>query len=299
VETLLPYGNSVRPRFVPPATQGVTPQASTFIVSRRLGPAVFGRGWIEAVDDAEILQQEQEQATRLDGVSGRVNRVRFLSAENTEQPYHRYTANQAGLIGRFGLKSRIASIDDFVADAYQGDMGITSPMRARELLNPDNVIDDQRAGVDVPLQTVNAVADYVRMLAIPKRAQLSPEGAAAFEKATCTSCHVPSMHTRKDYPISALADQDAYIYSDLLLHDMGEGLADGIEEHGAGRREWRTAPLIGIRHLKSYLHDGRASLEQAVFEHKSPGSEANHAVEQYMALSSGEREALLTFVEGL
>ncbi|MBZ0121323.1 MAG: hypothetical protein K8H88_30280 [Sandaracinaceae bacterium] len=297
-QSALMYGPTRRPLVAAGATSPIEPPPGVPILeSRRFGPAVFGRGYIEAIADGEIERVEREQGAA-GRVSGRIHRVPFQSQVSSEQPFHTHGPGTTGLIGRFGLKARIATLDDFAADAYQGDMGITSPLRPSELPNPEGLTDDARPGVDLDAQTVNAVADYVRLLAIPTRREVP--GAELFERTGCADCHVPSMRTRADYPIAVLADIDAPIYSDLLLHDMGAGLEDGVRDLDASGREWRTAPLIGLRHLTVYLHDGRArSVEEAIDEHDSEGSEARPAVASYRALSSADRAALVQFVSSL
>ena len=111
---------------------------------------------------------------------------------------------------------------------------------------------------------------------------------------------MPTLRTRADWPTPQLAGIDAPVFTDLLLHDMGEGLADGQQEEGAGPRDYRTAPLIGLSYLPAYLHDGRAgTLREAILGHGSPGSEAAAAVQRFQALGPAEQEALLTFVAGL
>lgn len=300
-QSLLPFGHTERGQLVAPATTPIRAPADTSVkTSTRLGPAVFGRGYLEAIRDDEIERIEAEQAQRTDGVSGRIHRVPWRSEANPEQPFHRYGPGDAGLIGRFGVKARIATLDDFSADAFQGDMGMTSPLRPLELANPDGLADDAREGIDLDSETVNAAADYVRLIRMPSREAADPKAAALFEKAQCSICHVPSLRTRDDYPIAQLAGIDAPVYTDLLLHDMGVELADSLPEGDASGGEWRTAPLIGLRHLRSYLHDGRAStVEEAILLHRGTGSEANASVDAYEALSSGDRALLLDFVESL
>jgi CxxC motif-containing protein (DUF1111 family) len=208
------------------------------------------------------------------------------------------------VIGRFGLKARVATLDDFTADAFQGDMGITSPLRPVEFLNPDGLTDDDKPGVDVDYRSVNLRALYIRLLAIPAR-KTSAAGAALFASSDCAACHVPSLATRTDYPIEQLAGIDAEVYSDLLLHRMGGALADGLPSHpsvdgAADSFEWRTAPLIGLRFNRTFLHDGRAkSIEEAVSMHRGEGSEANQAVDSFEALPDADRQTLLEFVEAL
>lgn len=237
---------------------------------RRFGPPVFGRGYVEAVADAELERVAREQAEH-PHVSGRVPRL------------------DDGRIGRFGLKSKLATLDAFVADAYLNDMGITSPHR------PEEEGEDAKPGVDLADDVVEQVADYVRMLAIPTRADVP--GADLFARVGCAACHVPTMRTRDDYAIRQLADIDAPIYSDLLLHDMGTELADGIEEAAASGSEWRTSPLIGIRHMNAYLHDGRArTIADAVRMH---GGEAGFARDAFERLDTDARARLVRFVESL
>jgi CxxC motif-containing protein (DUF1111 family) len=252
---------------------------------------------MEAVTDAEIERVEREQSTRSDGIRGRINRVMFISEANPDQKFHNYQKGQTGIIGRFGLKSRQPSLDDFAADAFQGDMGMTSPMRPEELPNPSGLTDDLKPGIDVDLKTVNQVADYMRMLEIPRREGLTAEGRRLFEQVKCAVCHVPSLKTRADYPIPALAGIDAPIYTDMLLHDMGPDLADGIEDQSSTGSEWRTAPLIGMKDLRNYLHDGRArSVEEAIKLH---GGQGAVSVEAFNALSDADRAVLLEFVNNL
>jgi CxxC motif-containing protein (DUF1111 family) len=116
----------------------------------------------------------------------------------------------------------------------------------------------------------------------------------------CAACHVTSLKTRADYPIASLSGIDAPVFTDLLLHDMGDLLADGLADESATSRTWKTAPLIGLRHLKGFLHDGRAmTVEQAILAHEGPGSEANDAIARFKALSADDRKALIAFVQSL
>lgn len=301
-QSALPWGHTVKPYYTGGATQGIVPPTgqSNLLLSLRMGVPVFGRGYLEAIADSEIERVETEQAARGDGIHGRVHRVPYQSAANPDQPYHHHQPGDVNLIGRFGLKARLASIDEFTADAAQGDMGITSPMRPSEPANPDGLTDDAHPGTDIGLDRVNAIADYMRLLEIPRRATPSERGPALFAQAQCSVCHVPSLKTRSDYPIAALAGIEAPVYTDLLLHDMGDGLADGQLDVGATSREWRTAPLIGLRHLRAYLHDGRApGIESAILAHRSPGSEANASVQRFLELGDADRAALIEFVQSL
>ncbi len=301
-QSKLLYGHSVRPYVTAGAS---TPVLSPLDIpgvkiSRRLGPPVIGRGYMEAVLDSEIERLESEQAARGDEIHGRIHRVTYTSERNPDSE-HGYARGETGLIGRFGLKARIATLDDFTADAFQGDMGITSPMRPLELLNPDGLTDDDKPGLDTTLDDVNDIAAYMRMLAIPRRAPAeSPRGAALFVATKCAVCHAPSLRTRADYPIAALAGIEAPVFTDFLLHDLGSALADGLDEGEATSRQWRTAPLIGLRFNRVLMHDGRArTIEEAILDHDDEGSEAQGSVALFRGLSSGEKAALLEYVGAL
>ncbi len=289
---VLPFGDVVRPRAIAGATTAIAAPARDDVREEvRLPPAVFARGYLEAIEDATLLAWERAQSSRDDGISGRAHRVPGASAVAVER---------AGELGRFGLKARIATLEEFTADALLGDMGLTSPHRPEELPNPDGVADDQRPGVDVTREEVVLIADYVRMLALPRREVSDARGAELFESVRCAVCHVPSARTRADHPIAALRGVEVALYTDVLLHDMGEGLADGVPEHDAGGREWRTAPLVGLRHLRGLLHDGRAaSVREAIDAHASEGSEANDSITRFRALPEADRDVLVAFVEAL
>jgi CxxC motif-containing protein (DUF1111 family) len=273
----------------------------SLVMSTRIGPTVMGRGYLEAIADSEIERVEAEQAQRPDGIHGRINRVTYHSQPSDGVPFS-HPLGVTDLIGRFGLKARIPTIDDFTADAFQGDMGLTSPLRPTEPLNPDGLDDDLEPGVDLPVATVAAVAAYVRALAIPARdpAAAAGDGPRLFAETLCAVCHVPALKTRADYPLVALAGIDAPVYSDLLLHDMGDALADAQTDESAGPRDWRTAPLVALRYQRSFLHDGRArTIEAAITGHAGPGSQANPAVERWNQLGEADRRALLRFVSSL
>jgi CxxC motif-containing protein (DUF1111 family) len=272
-------------------------------VTQRFGPPVLGRGYMEAVSDDELERVEAEQAARDDGIHGRINWVSYASEANEDTRFHTYQKGDT-LIGRFGLKARVPALDDFTADAFQGDMGITSPLRPTEIENPDGLTDDDKPGIDVGFDSVNKRADYVRGIAIPAR-HTDDVGAGLFEASLCSVCHVPSLHTRADYPLAALADIDAPVYTDMLLHRMSDELADGLPADSsvdgqADSFSWRTAPLIGLRFDTTYLHDGRAkTILEAIELHRGNGSEANPAVDAFDALGAEDQQTLVNFVEAL
>ncbi|HVU50819.1 MAG TPA: di-heme oxidoredictase family protein [Polyangia bacterium] len=299
-QSLFPYGHTVHPLLAAGATTPIVPPADApnVKVTIRVGPPILGRGYLEAVDDSEIQRVAAEQATRADAIHGRVNYVMYASQPNPDTSFHQHQPGDR-VIGRFGLKARIATVDDFTADALQGDMGITSPLRPTEIPNPDGLTDDLKPGVDVTADSVNARARYVRTTAIPLRAP-DDAGLQLFTAAKCAVCHAPSLKTRGDYPIALLAGVEAPVFTDMLLHDMGDTLADGIVEGLATGRDWRTAPLIGLRFNRTFMHDGRAhDVPEAIADHAGPGSEADESVQLYQAMSAADRAALEAFVESL
>ena len=148
---------------------------------------------------------------------------------------------------------------------------------------------------------------YSSTLAVPaQRNADDPQvarGERLFSDANCTACHIPTQQTGEHPTIPALSNQTIHPFTDLLLHDMGEGLADGLSDFGAKGSEWRTPPLWGVGLFETvnghtnYLHDGRArNLEEAILWH---GGEAESSKERFMNLTKEEREALLAFLESL
>lgn len=291
----LPFGDTVRPRLAAGAHTPITaPEGAR--VTTRLPPAVIGRGALEAIPDAQLLAWAEVQASAGGPISGRVARRHDEGAVVTPSVF----GADAPTLGRFGHKARTATLEDFVADALLGDMGLTSPSRTNELAGPDELHDDARVGLDVDAETVAELAAYVRLLAIPARATPDARGERLFSEIGCADCHVPSARTRADHPIEALRDREVSLYTDVLLHDMGSGLEDGIEEAGASGREWRTAPLVGLRFVRGFLHDGRAgNVVDAIAAHASEGSEASEVIARFEALDGADRDALVHFVEGL
>jgi CxxC motif-containing protein (DUF1111 family) len=277
--TLLRFGDVVRPL----ATHGVVPAAlpPSVLRSQRLPPPVFGRGALEAVAEAALEDLAARAAARAGPIKGRPHR-------------------RAERIGRFGVKAQSADLDDFVADALLGDMGLTSPRRPDELPNHEDSISDDKPGVDVSAEQARALAEYVRLLDIPARTAASPAATALFERVGCATCHVPSLPTAAEHPLAALAGREVAVYTDLLLHDLGASLADGVREGDASGRELRTAPLIGLRFMRAFLHDGRAAtIEAAILAHAGEGSEANEVVTAFDALAADQRRLLLEHVAAL
>ena len=219
------------------------------------------------------------------------------------------TAHGAQLqLGRFGRKAQTSSLLQQVVEAYHQDIGITSDFFPHENRNPLASVPveavDRSPDPEIPASTVMATLHYVRTLAPPAPGAMNPlreEGRAQFEVMKCSSCHVPTLRTGA-HQILALSNKDVTLYSDLLLHDMGDALADNRPDGAASGREWRTTPLWGLRLMRRFLngdafllHDGRArNVEEAIMLH---GGEAARSRDLFTASSDAARKALLDFVE--
>jgi CxxC motif-containing protein (DUF1111 family) len=293
-------GPQIQTRAVPGAFAEQPP--SGVPVSLRLPPPVFGMGLIEAIDDATILALADSADTNGDGISGRPNFV--LPASYLPDAGSGATRR----IGRFGRKAQVSGLIEQTVEAYHQDIGITSDFIVVENLNPLSSVHGAAVDVtpdpEVPASTVHAVVHYLRALAPPAPGAdnaLRSEGRALFSQVGCASCHVPSVRTGQS-PIAALSNRQADLYSDLLLHDMGDALADNRPDGAANGREWRTTPLWGLRLMRRFLngqafllHDGRArSVEEAITTH---GGEASASRNAFMNLAPAQRAALLDFVE--
>ena len=271
-------------------------------LSPRLAPAMAGVGLLGAIDEADLLAYADPDDADGDGVSGRPN-LQALPDGTVR-------------MGRFGLKAATATVEEQVAHALFVDMGLSNPRLPGgrgDCTKAQTVCDDLADGVqprlgdaEVPDPMLELMTFYSERLAVPVRADVDdPEvlaGKAAFASAGCTGCHVPKHVTSRD-AAPELAFQLIWPYTDLLLHDMGEGLADGAGEGVATGTEWRTAPLWGIGAAKvvnprtSYLHDGRAdTLMDAVLWH---GGEATASRDAVLGMPDAMRAALVRFLESL
>lgn len=269
--------------------------AGNYQLSPRLAPPVFGLGLLENVPESTILSFADETDRDGDGIKGHANYVYNPQTQRKE-------------IGRFGLKANTSTIKVQVATAYQQDMGVTSMIRPQEASwGQPQCANIYAENYDLPDSTLSAVAFYVKTLAVPARRDVDDaevkRGEALFMQLNCSGCHRPTMQTGMDVHVRALSNQHIHPYTDLLLHDMGEGLADGYTDYLASGREWRTAPLWGIglfektNGIPYYLHDGRArTLEEAILWH---GGEAEQAKENYMKLSKNDRQAVSRFLKSL
>jgi CxxC motif-containing protein (DUF1111 family) len=280
---LLPYGPTERPYVAGSAKLSlVAPEHEQVTITVRQPPAVFGRGYLEAIAESELYRLEMEARKRTGSIRGRLHRL------------------PDGRIGRFGIKARLATVRAFTADALNGDMGITTPDLPTEPPGPEGLLDDTKPGTDFTSEQVTLISDYVRLLEIPDRKPTSARGRELFQSASCTTCHVPSLRTESAFDIPALAGIRAEVYTDLLLHDMGLSLSDGQTEGNAGPHEYRTSPLVGLRFMTSFLHDGRArDVEQAILAHGAPDSEGRDSVALYVAMPENDRRELVRFVEAL
>ena len=240
----------------------------------RIAQQLVGVGLLEAVTDKTILANADPNDEDGDGISGKPNFIFNPESKKRE-------------LGRFGWKANEANLRTQTASAFLRDMGITSPIHPIEdftepqkekinltlIANPPD-IDDSK---------FERVVTYLRTLAPPAQRNANDpsvkRGDILFNKIGCSKCHIPTLRTGSDAAIDELKNQPIKPYSDLLLHDMGEGLADGIQDSLASGSEWRTPPLWGIGLTKTvngntfFLHDGRArSIEEAILWHGGEGS---------------------------
>jgi CxxC motif-containing protein (DUF1111 family) len=302
-DPLLEFGGpQLQERSIPGALPEAIP-AHANAISIRSGPPVFGMGLIETIPDAAILVNADPDDRDSDGISGRAN---FVAAPT-------WVTDRAGpyngkYLGRFGRKAGVAFLLQQVATAYLQDMGITSDFLPVENPHPQaGILGDDVPDPEVSAATVNDVVFYLRTLAPPKQGAVTDQvrtGKQLFNDIGCNSCHVPSFRTGPHPTIAALSRVEVPLYSDLLLHDMGDELADNFVEGEANGREWRTTPLWGLRLFESqlggtafYLHDGRTSdLREAILAHSG---EAANARNRFVALSPSDIEALLAFLRSL
>jgi len=272
-----------------------SPAEEGMLVSARVAPALVGLGLLEAVPEETILALADERDTDGDGVSGRPNSVWSRSAG-------------ARALGRFGWKANAAVLRDQVAAALAGDIGITTSLVPRE-----NVIDVpggpyvmSGGAPEMDDEFLDKLTFYARALAPPgPRGAGDPlvaRGSERFETIGCAACHVPELVTGP-LEIAALSRRTIRPYTDLLLHDLGKGLADGRPDWEATGHEWRTAPLWGIGLVpvvnghSFFLHDGRArNLAEAILWH---GGEAARARDAFCALAREDRDAVVAFLESL
>ena len=294
-------GPQIQDRAIPGAVPETLPEGA--LVSRRLPPPVFGVGLIEAIPADAILANADPSDADGDGISGRPNLVTAPPFVPPGEP----GGGTAPALGRFSRKAQVSSLLEQVATAYHQDIGVTSDFLVEEnenpLAGPGPRAADRVPDPEIPASTVTSVVDYIRMLAPPAPGAMTARrqrGRDTFAAVGCASCHVPVLRTGPS-PIGAIANRDVPLYSDLLLHDLGEELEDGRPDGAADGREWRTTPLWGLRVARDFLggalylmHDGRAgTIEEAIELH---GGEAAVARERFRSLGAADRAALIDFV---
>ncbi len=270
-----------------------------FMFSPRVAPKMTGAGFFDGLDDATILANSDPDDADKDGISGKPNYV------------WDYFKKQK-VLGRIGWKASMASVPNQVAHAFLNDIGITSSVFPNENLwgiqkmSYDTLANGGNPEIDD--ETLNRVIYYTSALAMPARKsnwkdETVLKGKKIFDQTGCVKCHIPKMQTGVHPLVSQLSSQTIRIYSDLLLHDMGSGLADERPDVEATGREWRTAPLWGLSYIPTVnqhtflLHDGRArNIEEAILWH---GGEAFSIKQKFKELSKSDRESVLQFLETL
>lgn len=266
-----------------------------FLYSPRIAPPVFGLGLLEAVAESDIISYEDQNDHDNNGISGKANYV-WNERLGIKQ------------LGRFGWKCGAPDLLQQTAGAYHEDMGITSfifPYESGHGQMQNSA--DQISGHEISDSLLYAVAHYIVTLAVPARrdadATAVQEGKQIFNAIGCAGCHRPMMRTAVNVAFPEVSNQVIYPYSDLLLHDMGEGLADNRPDFLANGREWRTPPLWGIgltqvvNGHQNYLHDGRArNLFEAIMWHDGEGLSSRNAFSQ---LSEADRQKVILFLQSL
>jgi CxxC motif-containing protein (DUF1111 family) len=282
----------------------------------RIPTPIFGGGLIEQIPDSEILanQAALQSEKKSFGIHGHPHRIRLDHGTTNVN-------GNDGTIARFGWKAQNKSLILFAGEAYNVEMGISNELfqsERDETLNclfaptPNNITNPEGATPDEILSGIEKFAFFMRFLAPPTPSLTTPGGAdsiasgrALFESTGCAYCHTPTLHTGDAAP-AVLANKDVNLYSDLMLHNMGPGLADDIVQAQADGDEWRTAPLWGLGQRLFFLHDGRTKdLIEAIQAHKSPGntqfqpSEANSVVDKFNQLGDSQKQDLLNFLRSL
>ena len=267
------------------------------MVSPRIAQQVIGLGLLEAIPEKDLLSRSDPDDKNGDGISGRPNWVWDPMA-------------QKRALGRFGWKANAPTVATQTAAAANGDIGITSKYFPHEECMPSqkDCHEGERGGEpEINEKNLGKLIFYTATTAVPARRDVDKpqvlQGKRLFHQAQCVACHTPKHVTGKLAGFPELADQTIRPYTDLLLHDMGEGLADGRPDFEADGNEWRTPPLWGIGLFETvnghttYLHDGRArNLQEAILWH---GGEAQQAKEHFVNMSKEEREALISFLKSL
>lgn len=268
---------------------------ANFLLSPRVAAPVFGLGLLEAISDADLLKNADPDDKNGDGISGKPNIVWDV-------------LKKKHVMGRFGWKANQPSILQQVAAAYNGDMGITNLLFQRESSEGQTQFKGSFDGsYELSDSLLYSNDFYVRTLGVPARRNVNnPDvraGKALFIELGCNKCHIETFRTAVNVAFPQISNQTIHPYTDLLLHDMGEGLADNRPDFKASGKEWRTQSLWGIGLTQkvnghtNFLHDGRArSLMEAVLWH---GGEAETSKNKILQLPAKERKQLISFLESL
>lgn len=272
---------------------GYGPLPDDLMISPRLAPHMIGLGLLDAIPESRLHELADPDDSDGDGISGRVQIL------------------DDGRVGRFGWKADSPNVAEQSAAAFAGDLGLTSSLQLTDDCTseqPECTEHPNGGDPEVEDKLLDRTILYSQAVAPPVRRNAEDptvlEGKALFGVLGCDGCHTPSHTTGDDYDLDAMEGQLIWPYTDLLLHDMGPGLADDRPLASADGQEWKTPPLWGLGLVDEvagepghFLHDGRArSLEEAILWH---GGEAETAQESYLELSETERHALLTFLEDL
>lgn len=289
-------GPQLQHRAIPGYQPEQIPADATF--SNFTPPANTGLGLLDAVPDATLLSLADENDADGDGISGRPNWINF-PAYLTIRPGA--IIQNGKYIGRFGKKAAVYDLLQQTANAYNQDMGITSTFEHYDTYSGHEV------DPEVSNQTVQDVVFYLKTLKAPVQRNQNDAGIKSgkqlFVNISCSKCHIPQLQTGVS-PVAALSNKTIFPYTDLLLHDMGNGLNDGYTEGSAATAEWRTPALWGLGLSKNsqggqyfLLHDGRAkSIEEAILMH---GGEAQNSRNQFQLLTAEEKITLIKFLESL
>lgn len=285
----------------------------------RIPTPVFGAGLIEQIPDNAILANRATntaEKTAL-GIGGRPN---IVLAGSTISGQPNKNGND-GTLARFGWKAQNKSLLLFSGEAYNVEMGVTNELFQTERnetegcqysRSPNDVTNMDAATSPDTISGIEKFAVFMRFLAPPEPSPNKPGGAESigkgrrvFNAVGCALCHTPTLHTGNS-SVAAMRNKPVHLFSDLLLHDMGSALADGVTQGQAGPREFRTAPLWGLGQRIFFLHDGRTKdLVEAIEAHFSPGtgnrdgSEANAVIRMFRALPDGQKQDLLNFLRSL
>jgi len=259
--------------------------------SLRIPPPLIGLGLLEAIPEKDILMNEDINDENNDGISGKA--------------VHTKDENGIDRLGRFGWKATSATLHQQTVDAYNEDMGITTPT------GPDTNKTKDGMPADISWEELDGVTYYSQTLAAPATAQkadtqLVKAGFKVFNELKCASCHIAKQQTgfNSNAVAGVINNQTIWPYTDLLVHDMGPDLDDGVAEHGLSETfEWRTTPLWGlgltkrVNHYVGFLHDGRArTIDEAILWH---GGEAEESKNQYLSLNSAKKSQLLKWLKQL